>query len=368
MKNWSLLFAVLLAGFTAGCKPQDQNSAGGTDADSAPPTAIVSGSVTYRERMALSPEAVLEVHLQDISRADAAATEISSLVIPNPGQVPIPFELEYDPAAIDERMTYSVRASITDRGRLVFTTDTAIPVLTRGAGNTVELVLVRVGGNAQQAAKTPRKQRGTELEGMFRYMADAPLFRNCSDGKTWPVAMEGQYIELERAYLNSGIEPGAEVKVNLRGRIIAPPSMVRIDNEIKLIVDEFNKLDLEGTCAPSTHAELIGTYWRLDELNGKAVITPEGMKEANMILASGESKVQGFAGCNNFFGQFETADDSLTFSAMGATMMACPEGMDTEQGFLAALGATARYEISGLFLQLYDSDNQLLARLEAVYL
>ncbi len=364
MKKWSLLFAVLLAGFIVGCKPGDQASVG----DNAPQTAMVSGSVTYRERIALSPEAVVEVSLQDVSRADAAAVELSSMVIPNPGQVPIPFELEYDPAAIDERMTYSIRARIIDRGHLVFTTDTNVPVLTRGAGNEVKLVLVRVGGKPRQTAKTSGETPGMELEGMFRYMADAPLFRDCRDGKTWPVAMEGQYIELERAYLNSGIEPGTEVRVELRGRIISRPSMVRKSSNINLIVDVFNKIDPDGTCAPTTHAELIGTYWRLDELNGKTVTAPEGMKEVNMILASEESKVRGFAGCNNFFGQFESADGSLAFSAMGATMMACPEGMDTEQGFLAALGATARYEISGLFLELFDADDQLLARLEAVYL
>jgi copper homeostasis protein (lipoprotein) len=265
-------------------------------------------------------------------------------------------------------MTYAVQARITDRGRLIFTTDTNIPVLTRGAGNEVELVLVRVGGKAKQTAKTSGELPGMELEGMFRYMADAPLFRNCSDGKTWPVSMEGQYIELERAYLNSGIEPGDEVRVTLRGRIITPPTDGNLNNKIMLIVDLFNKLDTEETCTPTVHSELIGTYWRLDELNGKAVTTPEGMKEPSLVLATEDSRAHGFAGCNNFFGQFETADDSLAFSAMGATMMACPEGMDTEQGFLAALGATARYEISGLFLELYDADNKLLARLEAIYL
>jgi len=208
---------------------------------------------------------------------------------------------------------------------------------------------------------------GTELEGMFRYMADAALFRDCRDGKTYPVSMEGQYIDLERAYSNSGIEPGAEIMTNVHGRLLERPSMDNNINEVKLIVDVFNNLLPEKTCTPTTHAELIGTYWKLVELGGDPVTTAEGMREAHVILASEESGVKGFAGCNNFFGQFETADDVLTFSAMGSTMMACPEGMDTEQGFFTALGATTRYRISGLFLELYAED-QLLARLEAIYL
>ena len=48
-------------------------------------------------------------------------------------------------------------------------------------------------------------------------------------------------------------------------------------------------------------------------------------------------------------------------------MMACPQAMDTEHDFLAAMGVTTRYEISGLILKLY-ADDQLLARFEAIYL
>ena len=46
----------------------------------------------------------------------------------------------------------------------------------------------------------------------------------------------------------------------------------------------------------------------------------------------------------------------------------CILTMETEQAFLAALGNTVSYAISGLFLELYDADGSLLAVLEAVYL
>ncbi|MFC1719943.1 META domain-containing protein [Pseudomonadota bacterium] len=208
---------------------------------------------------------------------------------------------------------------------------------------------------------------GMALEGMFRYMADAASFRDCRNGKTYPVSMEGQYIELEHAYLNSGIEPGSEVLIHVQGRLLSRESMEGNTSVIMMIPDTFNSLDPDNSCAPTTHAELTGTYWRLSELGGKAVTAAEGTREAHMVLASGDSGVKGFAGCNSFFGQFETAGDALSFSAMGSTMMACPEGMDIEQDFFTALGATTRYQISGLFLELY-ADDHLLARLEAVYL
>lgn len=238
----------------------------------------------------------------------------------------------------------------------------------------VLLIILGAGCNQQNqvAVVDPETQYSTgspgmELEGMFRYMADAALFRDCRNNRTYPVSMEGQFIELERAYLNSGIKPGSEVMVKLRGRLLERPSMEGNINKIKIIVDEFHSILPDETCSPTVHAELIGTYWRLVELNGEIVNTPEGMKEAHMILAGAESRVHGNAGCNNFFGQFKTSENTLVFSAMGSTMMACPQTMDTERGFLAALGATTRYEISGLFLKLYAED-QLLAQLEAVYL
>jgi len=52
---------------------------------------------------------------------------------------------------------------------------------------------------------------------------------------------------------------------------------------------------------------------------------------------------------------------------MASTLMACPQGMDTEQAFLQVLSETRRATISGQFLELHSDDN-LLARFEAVYL
>ena len=326
----------------------------------APESAVISGTVSYRERMALTDRAELTVTLADVSRQDVAATVIAERIITDPGQVPIRFELEYPTAEIDERMSYSLRATIHDRGRMLFTTDTHVPVLTRGAGREAKLVLVAVNERAAEP-------EGMALEGMFRYLADAALFRDCRTNKVFPVAMEGGYIELERAYLDSGIEAGKEIMVRLQGRYLERPAMEGNNNKVKLIVDIVEKLDPENTCAPSLHAELQNTYWKAVELDGKAVVTPEGMREAHVILASEDSRAHGHAGCNNFFGGFETRGDKLSFSALGSTMMACPEGMDTEQAFLQALGETTRYEISGQFLTLY-ADDRPLARLEAFYL
>ena len=104
-------------------------------------SAKVTGTALYRQRIAMPEGAVFEVLLEDVSKMDVAATEIASTRIENPGNVPISFEIAFDPSEIDERMSYSVRATIRVDGALWATTDTHYPVLTRDAGNNVELLL-----------------------------------------------------------------------------------------------------------------------------------------------------------------------------------------------------------------------------------
>ena len=360
MKHGYFLPILLLGSLLSGCDtPQSE-----------PVMDKITGTLTYRERMMLSPEAVAKVSLQDVSIADAPARIIAEIEISEPGQVPIPFELEYDPAEIDERMSYSVRAQIFDRGRMMFTSDTHNPVITRGAGKELEITLVGVANREApppQAEKTSPKPKGMELAGMFTYMADAAIFEDCRTRKVYPVSMEGAYIELERAYSSSGIEPGEPLLVQVEGRLLERPAMEGNHNVVKLIVDSFTAISPEQSCVPPVDENLENTYWKLIELDGKMVKPPKERKEAHMILKPGESRVNGNAGCNNFFGSYEVDGETLSFGQMGATMMACLDGMETEQAFLAALGNTDRYTISGLILSLYSGE-ALLAKFEAVHL
>ena len=107
--------------------------------------AAVTGSVTYLERIALPDDAVVEVKLLDVSLTDVEAVTISEQTIANLGQVPIPFELLYDPQDIDPRNTYRVQARITNGGDLIFINTSAFLVLTQGNPSTVEVIVEPVG-------------------------------------------------------------------------------------------------------------------------------------------------------------------------------------------------------------------------------
>ena len=107
--------------------------------------ASVRGTITYRERIALTPDAVVVVQLRDTTYADAAAVLIAEQIIDSPGQVPIDFDVRYPSDEIDNRNTYSVSAVITESdGRMAFTNDTAYDVITRGNPRRVDMKLVMV--------------------------------------------------------------------------------------------------------------------------------------------------------------------------------------------------------------------------------
>ena len=105
----------------------------------------VKGTATYRERMALPPNAVFEATLEDVSRADAPSEIVGKTRIEGPGNPPIRFEISYDPSRINPKNRYTVRARILVGGRLFFTSDQSYPVLTGGQGNEVEVLLRRAG-------------------------------------------------------------------------------------------------------------------------------------------------------------------------------------------------------------------------------
>ncbi|WP_171231205.1 YbaY family lipoprotein [Ruegeria sp. HKCCA4812] len=103
----------------------------------------VEGTATYRERIALPPDTTLFVELQDISLADAPAETLAAQRYALTG-VPAQFELTYDDALIQDGRRYAVRASVMQGQKLLFTTDTVYPVLTHGAENSADLLMIQV--------------------------------------------------------------------------------------------------------------------------------------------------------------------------------------------------------------------------------
>jgi copper homeostasis protein (lipoprotein) len=435
------------------------------------------GTATYRERIALPPDAVFEVELQDVSRADAPAVVLGRKTLDPAGQPPFRFEIDYDDVAVQAGHRYTVRATVKQQGQLLFTTDRYYPALDGGnkphqllmvsarggarpqpaigeigalpasyegelpgAGNPIawhvdlmpdgryQLRTTHVGrpepnyfdaiGRWTQEPDTGRialrgvrespvllmpleggaKLRKLDLGGMliesahndllarmrgfapieprltvagtFTYMADAATITLCADGHRLPVAMEGDYPALEAAYRQSETTPGQPLLASVDGRIAQRPSMEESrPPQATLVVERFIGVWPRETCGtPLADSALRGTYWKLVRLGDSPVTAPAKQREAHLILANDTLRVAGSGGCNHLTGSFELDGDRLRFSRMGATMMACPDGMAQEKRFLDVLGLVRRYRIRGSHLELLDSNGELAARLEAIAL
>ena len=117
----------------------------------------ITGTVTYRLRIALPPNAVLRVQVQDVSRQDVAATTVAEATMQTGGkQVPLPFAVAYEESAVDSKHTYSVRATISADDQLLWTSTTSTPVITNGAPTHVDIDLSQV-----SATQSPVPLEGT---------------------------------------------------------------------------------------------------------------------------------------------------------------------------------------------------------------
>ncbi|MCP9773395.1 META domain-containing protein [Synechococcus sp. Tobar12-5m-g] len=427
----------------------------------------LSGTATYRERIALPPDAVFEVVPEDISLADA----------------PFRFSITDPDRTMTSRSRYTVRATVRDRGQqLLFSTDRITPVFD-GRNRPVELLMVKVGGGGSAAGAsrsaalgalpaswqgdipaaggatrwhldlapdgtyqlrqtfldrlprnrfddigrwrldTPTKRlelRGgreaplflqpidggatlrkldrtskpidsrhndrlyrlakaapidprLHLQGMFTYLADAATIRLCANGQRLPVAMEKDYLALERAYLKArpADKPGQPLLVHLDGLITQRPSIEAGQPPGRtLVVEKFVNVLPGKVCPPTATAQspglpispLRGTRWRLLRLGDQTVPSdgPSG-RGAELLLEPDQPRFSGSGGCNRLMGAVQLEGESLRFGKVAATMMACPdETMEFGRRFTAALEKVRRWSIDKHSLLLQDAAGKTL--------
>lgn len=103
----------------------------------------VTGTVWYRERIALPPNSRVEVKLLDVSVAGAPSTVIGEQIITSPSSMPVKFSIRYDASKIQEDRGYSVSARIINGNYLLWSSDGSHPVITQGNPTNVDVLVVR---------------------------------------------------------------------------------------------------------------------------------------------------------------------------------------------------------------------------------
>ena len=131
------------------------------------PQGTITGTVAYRERIALPPNAAIDVRLEDTSLQDAPAKLVGESIFAAEGkQVPISFQLSYNPADISPEHTYQLRANISVNGTMTFASTAAYPVITHGAPTQANIMLQQV------QALAPAGHSGRKLHGTYWRLVD----------------------------------------------------------------------------------------------------------------------------------------------------------------------------------------------------
>ncbi len=156
----------------------------------APRNQAIRGTVNYRDRGPLPLDAVMTVELREIYQAGRPPITVARQTFAPGRQLPIPFQLEYDPTQVDTRRQYVLHANISSGGRQLYTLRQDTPVLGNQAASNLQLLLDSTssiaGGNANpndglaQITEWFRNYLGREPRAQERYVWEAHLARGGS--------------------------------------------------------------------------------------------------------------------------------------------------------------------------------------------
>jgi len=126
----ALLSLLVLTGLASNSLSSQSDTVNGT-LISAPDVALPEGAIAYITLLDVSP------------RQDVEASIIARQTITDPKQLPISFELSYNPDRIRPDHLYAIQAQVTIEGRVVLRNYSAYPVITQGNPSVVEVLVVQ---------------------------------------------------------------------------------------------------------------------------------------------------------------------------------------------------------------------------------
>jgi len=118
----------------------------------------LTGEIFYQQRIALTEEAIITIQLVDISKQDVKAQVVAEKIIKNPGQVPIKFDIQYNPGDILPTSTYSLKIKIEEKGSSFFTTDGVYPVINNGITEDIKIKVVPADVSMKRELKKEKRE------------------------------------------------------------------------------------------------------------------------------------------------------------------------------------------------------------------
>ena len=311
----------------------------------------IDGTATYRERVALPPSAVFEATLEDVSRADAPSEMIAQTRVASPGNPPIEFSLPYDPAKILAGHRYVVRARILLNDKLLFTSDAATPVITRGGPTSVSILLRRVGAG-QTPASTPGVTtpiegtywKATELDGTPTPPQDPEreahlVFQSGrlsgSDGcnrLTGAYELEGDAVTFSQMAATgmACIGPAAEIERAFRDALKSATRLTIAADRLELLDGAGKRVGVftarARASSQSSPTALEGTSWQLVKFQGSdgTTLAPDDRAKYTIEFSAGGQLIAR-VDCNRGRGTWKSAGtNQVELGPLALTRAECP--------------------------------------------
>jgi putative lipoprotein len=109
-------------------------------------SAAVTGTLTYRDRVALPTNAMATVQIARVYTDRSPEIIAEQTFTTNGAQPPFTYSIAYDPARIDQNASYTVQSTIKVGDQVRYSTNTIVPVITRGnPTQNVAMTLVATG-------------------------------------------------------------------------------------------------------------------------------------------------------------------------------------------------------------------------------
>lgn len=104
----------------------------------------IGGTVIYLTNAKLPDSATIEIRLLRLDRDGNIDRVVASDTFPRPPSMPLEFWLPYQPGLVESHAAYAIDAKIACGDKVLFATQRAVPVLTRGNPSNVEIVVAPV--------------------------------------------------------------------------------------------------------------------------------------------------------------------------------------------------------------------------------
>lgn len=129
------LVLAVLAMLAGGCSPEKK--------ENAPPVwTAVTGVAMYHQRVTMPAGTVLTVRVVETAASKTADSPVMGEQVVNDLRVlPARFQIPIDLNKIDEKGTYVVTVTVANGGKPLFVNRSIYPVLTRGYGSEVEILM-----------------------------------------------------------------------------------------------------------------------------------------------------------------------------------------------------------------------------------